>query len=272
MSARRIVCFTCDHPPFSSYRAYKHHCDNTSCGLCILSGPSGVAAPSDEPSGPPVLNEPVIPNTSVTFANNLIQEMMESASSSICSTGGSFLGDQGSVGSGSEDSLPPLEQVILPEPCNDTGDNVIKRSTTVLPAEIQTHMFVKPPSFDHDYLLKKIGTESGVKYGHQMFEKLQATEKSTIHLLNILRGKDQCLFDRIQKWRFSCHVLYGDEIRHRQMPPMRRDAISQVTRMYGYSNLKARTVEVFLPNTKKKTTLTVFPFGDMLGDIGSSAI
>ena len=137
--------------------------------------------------------------------------------------------------------------------------------STDIPREVKAHIFSKkPPELSSSSLYSSVGVHEGIGYNDGMFSKLQPSEKSSIHLLNLLRGHDLKLYDQVQNWRYCCSVKYDDPIENRLRPDSRQKQLGSLMKTYGYQNLSPRKCAITLPNTKVDVELIVFPFGEML--------
>ena len=151
------------------------------------------------------------------------------------------------------------------EPDRSLDPHIRVGDSTDMPVEIKAHMFSNHPAvLSSSSLYSSVGETDGIGYNDRMFKKLNPTEKSSIHLLNLLRGHDLKLYDQVQNWRYCCSVMYDDLIENRLRPDSRKKQLGALMKTYGYQNLNPRKCPVFLPNTKLKVDLVVFPFGEML--------
>jgi hypothetical protein len=170
--------------------------------------------------------------------------------------------DNGEVSHNDEEQSVELPQQV--------AGNVLEPSTVELPEEIKRAMFQTP--LTSDSLWDSMGTDKGVHFTGKMWDEMDPTQKTCIDLLNICKGKEVGLVDKIMKWMWRSLLQYNLEVKPQTEPPTREASLSDLMDSYGYKSLKARKIEVTLPRTGKTVKLMQFPFGPMLASLLSDPV
>ena len=160
-------------------------------------------------------------------------------------------------------SFPPDEDVA-PEVV--VGE-AIEGDLTPMPPEVKQGMFCEPPGFDSNCLKKLVQTEGHPRFHRDAWAEMTPEQKSSLHLLRILKGKDIALFDKIQKWRWSCEFEYRDTLSRRDQPISREKATENLREFYGHKGMMPRVSNVTLPETNKNVDIVVFSFADMFASL-----
>ena len=176
----------------------------------------------------------------------------------------------GSPASDWEIADPANFGIVLPDDDRSDSTNTGLQQADVVtdavgvPDVIRAAMFQEPEGrFGHKILRDTVTAEDGVKFRGNMWNRMTANEKSNLHLLKILKGREMSLFGEIQEWRFRSQFEYGLELNQRLTPTTRAMAITELQKLYGYQNLLPRVIHVVLPCTGVTVDLIVFPFGKM---------
>jgi hypothetical protein len=242
---------------FNSYYGFSRHCQDGLCGTSLLSSrvpvAQGILQSVTQPL-PDAVQAISIPD----IAGSVMDSMMTAADRTQDNEQpGDAQAPEASTSDASHSSHTDPEP--SPDPHIRVGDR------TDMPDVIKAHMFSNQSvGLSSSSLYSSVGVRDGIGYNDRMFQKLQPTEKSSIHLLNLLRGQDLKLYDQVQNWRYCCSVKYDDPIENRTRPDTRQAQLGALLKTYGYQNLKPRKCPITLPNTKVKVDLIVFPFGEMM--------
>ena len=139
-------------------------------------------------------------------------------------------------------------------------------STIDLPDEIQDNMFVPPDDFSSDWFAKAVKAGGdGIGFGYAAGQNQTNRLKSQIDLLQILKGHDLNLFDKIMQWKLRCEVDYNDIFRPAEgRPKTRKTVLKELSALYGYDKLEPTVKKITLPHTEVTVNMIVFPFRQML--------
>ncbi len=118
--------------------------------------------------------------------------------------------------------------------------------------------------FGNDILRKLIKIDECPRFSDGIWQKLTAEEKSDLLLLDILKGENLALFDKIKDWsRISKHELGFDPLPRHSLTS-REKACDTTLKMFGFQHLLPKTRKITLPETGVEVDLVIFPFAKML--------
>ena len=171
----------------------------------------------------------------------------------------------------------PVNEPLDEFPCHEMDDelssselnpvtlpNIMEGDQIGLPPVISAALFKPPDGFSSSSLYESVNKDNGIRFRGNTWQTMTPREKSNLHLLKVLKGKDLSLFKAIQDWRRDSEIVYGDKVSPRQEAPSRKAAMDCLQKAYGYENLLPKKIDLVLPRTKVKVQLIVFPFGNML--------
>ena len=171
---------------------------------------------------------------------------------------------------GEQDEAFPIPHVDSPEGEESSDErevlnsNVLEGDKIGVPTSIKDALFKEPENFNSKFLYNSVNKDDSIRFRGNMWERMTPREKSNLHLLKILKGRELSLFREVQEWRCDSDLVYGDKISPRNRPPTRKAAVENLQKTYGYENLMPKEINLLLPKTKIRVTLIVFPFGNML--------
>ena len=166
-----------------------------------------------------------------------------------------------------EEFQPPSPLSSLEEEDDDRESGKVRvGDTTALPEVVAEQMFRKPKGFGTGWLKSTVGNEGVPCFTPDFDKTMSDEEKSSIHLLRVLDGKELSLFDQIQAWKHQSDTDYagGGAAPGRQGPPTRKGTIKGLMQHFGFSGLLPQSKKFELPNTGVLVDLQVFSFGNML--------
>ena len=164
-----------------------------------------------------------------------------------------------------DDVAEPTSNENFPSPSHSSmseteegGDaHVSVGDTTSLPEEVTLQMFQKPDGFGPGWLKSMVGKDGHPGFTPNYDKTMSAEEKSSIHLLRILDGKELCLFDQIQGWRHQADAVEGRQGRSKTQTT-RKATIDGIISHLGFSGLLPKSHMFQLPNTGVMVDLQVF--------------
>ena len=161
--------------------------------------------------------------------------------------------DQSEAQQGEDDYIPDLQE--------GSPDAVDDGST--VPDEIKQCMF-KGDSVDSNILKHLKDIDQCPRFSNGIWDQLNPEQKSDLLLLDILKGENLALFDKIKSWsRISKHEL-GFDPTPRHIGKTREKACDEMMKLFGFEHILPKTKTITLPNTGVEVDLIVFPFAQML--------
>ena len=213
-----------------------------------------------------VTNLSAAPPAEPSFGQSMFDRLTGECPSPPAAAGGLDEGI-GSPTNDPQDDFPIQEmedEFSSSEAIQETFSNIMEGDQIGLPPAISDVLFKAPDGFSSSSLYDSVNKDNGIRFRGNTWETMTPREKSNLHLLKVLKGKDLSLFKAIQDWRRDSDLVYGDKVSPRQEAPSRKTAMDCLEKTYGYENLLPKKIDVVLPMTKVRVKLIVFPFGNML--------
>ena len=186
-----------------------------------------------------VTNLSAAPPAEPSFGQSMFDRLTGECPSPPAAAGGLDEGI-GSPTNDPQDDFPIQEmedEFSSSEAIQETFSNIMEGDQIGLPPAISDVLFKAPDGFSSSSLYDSVNKDDGIRFRGNTWETMTPREKSNLHLLKVLKGKDLSLFKAIQDWRRDSDLVYGDKVSPRQEAPSRKTAMDCLEKTYGYENL-----------------------------------